>query len=73
MSFREGRRVGGEGLEQVANSPVKQPLSADRGAESGAVGAPLDNDLDSIVRAWPSLSHTIRRMMLNLAREDDFR
>ena len=64
--------MGDTGFEQSEISPSKQSISKHSGAKSGACGDPFDDELDSIIQAWPSLSPTVRRMMLHLVREADF-
>jgi hypothetical protein len=56
----------GEGFEPQRSSSKKSALRKRGGAESGAVGAPLDSDLARIVAAWPTLPEPIRRAMLAL-------
>ena len=57
------------GIEPPAISPQKTALSAEGGAESGALTTqtgPIDPDLSRILAAWPSLPAPIRAAMLAL-------
>jgi hypothetical protein len=54
------------GIEQSAKSPETQRVSQQRGAESGAPGAP--DELAEVVAAWPNLSPAARRVILSIAR-----
>ncbi len=68
---RSNQQVGGEGLEQGADSAGKSANSQSGGAESGAVGGnfgAIDPDLARLIGVWPTLREVVRASILAMVK-----
>ena len=62
-------QVEDRGLEPCENSPEETDNSGQRGAESGAVDAPIPafvSDLEHLANVWPTLSRGVKSQVLAL-------
>jgi len=64
--------VAGTGFEQPPQSLDKTAFQGAGNAESSALAAGdvvIDSELELIFRAWPELSGTLRKQLVNLIKE----
>jgi len=63
----QNRQVGREGLEVVQETSGNEALAVEDNAKCNALAddfSAIDSNLQSLIRAWPSLSESVRKEIL---------